>query len=98
MTYRNSPEPRPTTQSPPIRWRDYLRFWVRIALRTFIHWIGIPLILFVWSASTLPKPEFGPNMVSGASWFLLSVWGVIWVMIHGENVITWAKEKDRLEQ
>jgi hypothetical protein len=98
MAYRNLPEPKSKTESLPIRWRDYLRYWVRVALRTSIHWLGIPFTLFAWLTSTSPQPEFGVTWATYMSYWLLGMWVVFWLVFRGQGAMNWAKEKDRLER
>lgn len=58
MAYRKRSEPRPKTESPPVRWWDHLRYQMRLLIRrvptlaTWLAWISGCLALAacpVWS-------------------------------------------------
>ncbi len=103
MFYRKKPEPRLKTGSPPIRWKDYLRYWVRVSLRwascQFIWLLGAVIWATVWGTANLPVMKDNANEAfHGMSWMFAGVWTVGLILCGLYNAVAWSKKEDRLER
>ena len=103
MFYRNPPEPRPKTESPSVRWRDYLRYWIRVTLRwascQFIWLLGAVIWAAVWGTANLPAMEGNADKAfHGMAWMFAGVW-VFGLILGGlYKAVGWSKKEDRLER
>ena len=103
MTYRNPPEPRPKTESPSVRWWDYLRYWVRVAMREVVQkafWLsGVVLWGAVWFTAdlqALTNQSF--NSFHFVAWTYAGVWTLAIIVGVVMKAASWSKKKDRLER